>query len=511
MPAEQHVRGHIFHELTRSLCPECSRVIDAQVLFRDGAVYLRKHCPDHGWHEALISSDAGWHLDAPRYSKPGAIPFDFATTTEQGCPFDCGLCPEHQQHTCLALIEITTHCNLSCPICFANSGQGYNLTVSQVEAMLDRLLETEGPLEVLQFSGGEPTVHPNLADMLAAAKARNIHYVSINTNGLRLAQEPGYVRQLAQHEPYFYLQFDGLAASTYETLRGRDLFAVKTQALDNLAQAGLYAVLVATVVEGVNDGELGDMLNFGLEHPAVLGVSYQPATYAGRHLNHHNPLRRTTLPDVLLSLEVQTGGLFRVDDFRPVPCPHPTCSASTYAYIDDNHASPEQSWFARAPRSRSAHPEPCRRVIPIPRLLDVDDYLDFLSNRTLPDLSRELQPVLEALWSMGAVMGSDETIGNLTCLACDLDLPLAFDGNLKPENFFMVQVHGFMDEHTFDLKRLMKCCIHQLLPDGRAVPFCAYNTLGYRQEIRRLMRATDLAPSPQGGGGKPQRAPRLDV
>ena len=129
---KQPVRDHVFHEVTRSLCPECRRVIDAQVLIRDGAVYLRKRCPEHGWHEALVSSDADWHLDSIKYNKPGAVPYDFAMTTEQGCPFDCGLCPEHQQHTCVGIIEITTRCNLSCPTCFADSGAGYDLSVAQV-------------------------------------------------------------------------------------------------------------------------------------------------------------------------------------------------------------------------------------------------------------------------------------------------------------------------------------------------------------------------------------------
>ena len=490
---KQPIRDHVFYGLTRSLCPECKRVVDAQTLIRDGAVYLRKRCPEHGWHEALVSSDAEWYLDWLKYNKPGAMPLDFATSTDRGCPYDCGICPEHRQHTCLALIEITPRCNLACPTFFADSSlplrgtsaplrgtsaapleansaarqRGFDLSLAQVEAMLDRLLETEGQPEVLQLSGGEPTLHPQLMEILEAAQARDILYVMLNTNGLRLAQEPDFVHELARYKPYIYLQFDGLTERSHRTLRGRDLRAVKRQALDNLAEAGLYAVLVATVVQGVNDREIGDILLYGLEHPAVLGVSYQPVTYAGRYLNTRDPMERNTLPDALQALEVQSDGLFRVSDFRPVPCPHPTCSASTYAYVDSDGEG--------------------RRVVPIPRILEVDDYLDYLANRTTPDLSRELQPVLEALWSMSAVMGSDEITSNLTCVACDVSVPLSLSTELSPENFFMIQVHGFMDEHTFDLARLMKCCVHQLLPDGRAVLFCAYNTLGYREEVNEAM------------------------
>ena len=446
--------------MTRSLCPECGLIIDAQVLIREGGVYLRKYCTEHGWHEALVSSDAEWYLNSLKYNKPGAIPHEFATTVKDGCPSDCGLCPEHQQHTCVGVIEITTRCNLVCPTCFADAGAGCDLSLAQVESMLDRFVEMEGRPEVVQISGGEPTVHPQILDILAAANARGIRCVMLNTNGIRLAQEPDFVSQLTAYRPFVYLQFDGVSTETHNALRGQDLVDVKRQALDNLAEAGLYTILVATVVQGINDHEIGDILRFGLNYPNVFGVSYQPVTYTGRCLNHHDPLNRMTVPGVLHLLEAQTDGLFRVSDFRPVPCPHPSCSATTYAYVDGE------------------------QVIPIPRLLNVDDYLDFLTNSAGPVVSDQLGPALESLWSMATVAGSEKTTGALNCVACGISIPLSSKPELKPEQFFVVNVHGFMDEHTFDLKRLMKCCIHELLPDGRAVPFCAYNNLGYRERAR---------------------------
>ncbi len=470
----QLVRGAIFTGLTRSLCPECRRVVDAQVLLRDGAIYLRKRCLEHGWHEALVLSDADWALRASTYNKPGAVPRDFATTVDQGCPHDCGLCPEHQQHTCVGLIEVTSRCNLRCPNCFADAGgrersaETYDLSLSQVESILDRFVENEGQPEVLQISGGEPTIHPRILDILAAAKARDIRHVMLNTNGLRIAQEPGFVEQLRRYNPSIYLQFDGLRDATHRTLRGRDLRAIKQQALDRLSQTGMSVILVATVAQGVNEDELGDILRFGLEHPAVLGVSYQPMTFAGR-CSESDPLHRVTLTDVLEGLEEQTEGLFRADDFIPVPCPHPECSACTYAFVD--HDGTET------------------KVVPIPRIVNVEDYLDVVANWAAPELSNEIQQALEALWSSAAMMGTDDTTDHLTCVACGMDVPLPRDPEVLKRHVFMVQVHGFMDEHTFDLKRLMKCCIHQLLPDGRAVPFCAYNTLGYREDVRAAQLA----------------------
>ena len=460
----QVVRGHVFHELTRSLCPVCRRVVDAQVLLRDGAVYLRKRCPEHGWHEALVSADAEWYVHNLKYNKPGAVPYDFATVVERGCPADCGLCPEHQQHTCVGVLEITGRCNLACPICFADSGAGGDLSLAEVELILDRLVETEGRPEVLQLSGGEPTLHPRLFEILAAARARDIRHLMLNSNGLRLAEDAGFARELAAYRPIVYLQFDGLHAETYLALRGRDLRAIKEQALANFAAAGLPAVLVMTVVEGINDGELGEVLRYGLRHPAVLGVSYQPATFAGRHPANADSLHRSTLTSVLRALESQSEGVFRVSDFRPVPCPHPACSACTYAVVDGEE------------------------VLPLPRLLDVDDYLDFVTNRAALSVPEELRESVEALWSMAAMLGSGKSEHDLVRVTGCCDVPLPANPAEFLRNFFMIQVHGFMDEHSFDVKRLMKCCIHQLLPDGRAVPFCAYNVLGYREENERATR-----------------------
>jgi uncharacterized radical SAM superfamily Fe-S cluster-containing enzyme len=453
-------RKHIFHDVTRSTCPECGMIIDAQVLIRDGALYLRKRCPEHGWHEALVSSDAGWNLRGVKYNKPGTIPRHFATAVDRGCPSDCGLCPEHQQHTCIGLVEVTSRCNLACSTCFADAGPGYDLELGQVEAMLDRFLEMEGQPEVLQISGGEPTLHPQILKILAAAAKRDIGEVMLNTNGLRLARDRAFVHDLAQHRPLVYLQFDGLEAATHEALRGRDLREIKRQALDHLAEEGLWAVLVVTVTRGVNEHEMGDILRFALQHPAVLGVNYQPVTFAGR-CTGGDPLGRVTVTEVLDRIEVQSGGLVRMDDFIPVPCPHPDCSAGTYLFVEGE------------------------QVVPLTRLIDAEDYLDFIANRAAPDLSDEIGEALQGLWSMAAAMGTEGTMGDLACVACGIDASLLIDDAFAKEHFFMVQVHGFMDAHTFDVKRLMKCCVHQLTPDGRAVPFCAYNVLGYRQEVRQ--------------------------
>ena len=248
---------YIFHELTRSICPECKTVIDAQIIIQDNKVYMRKRCPTHGWFKGIISSDAQMYVDSVKFNKPGTIPLEFSTEVKDGCPLDCGLCPEHKQHICLALIEVNTGCNLNCPVCFANAGVGYSLTMEQVEFMLDRFVETEGDPEVIQFSGGEPTIHPDLMEMIQAAKDRGIRQIMVNTNGVRIARDDKFLDDLAKQNPVIYFQFDGLRPETYLTIRGEDLLDMKLKALDRLAEKGMDAVLVAAIERGVNTDEVG--------------------------------------------------------------------------------------------------------------------------------------------------------------------------------------------------------------------------------------------------------------
>ncbi|MFV2062822.1 MAG: radical SAM protein [Chloroflexota bacterium] len=452
---ERRPDGEILHELTRSICPECRTVIDAQVLLRDDKVYMRKQCSQHGWFEGLIYADAAAYVSQSRYNKPGQPPARISTQSELGCPLDCGLCPEHRQHTCLALIEVNTACNLDCPVCFANAGSGFNLSLSQVESMLDRFVELEGKPEVVQFSGGEPTIHPELLQMIDAAKQRDIGYVMVNTNGLRIAADDEWLAQLAERDPLISLQFDGLTDETYRTIRGEPLLEIKMRALERLEQAGLHTILVAAVERGVNEHEVGPIVEFGLRHGAVRGVMFQPVTHTGRHPDH-DPMARMTVPDVLRSLE-DGGETFRTSDFVPIPCCFPTCSSVTYAYLDDDGG-----------------------VIPLPRILEVDDYLDYITNRTLPAVDRDILHALEGLWSASSVPGSDQS-ENFACAACDLDLPALTD---LAKRVFMVQVRDFLDPWTFDVKKAMKCCIGILQEDGRMIPFCTYNTVGYREETR---------------------------
>ena len=467
--ASKHDADYVFYELTRSICPECRKVIDAQIVLRSEKVLMRKRCPEHGRFEALVYADAQAYTSQSRFNKPGTIPLAYTSTIERGCPHDCGLCPDHQQHACLGIIEVNSACNMQCPLCFANAGAGFSLTLDEVEEILDGFVRTEGYPEVVQFSGGEPTIHPEIIPMLRAATRKNIRHVMLNTNGKRIATDDAFLAELADIQPAIYFQLDGFSSETYRVIRGEpDILSEKLRALDRLAEIGCKVVLVPAIERGVNEHEIGDIVRFGMRHPAVLGVNFQPAFHAGRHMQH-DPLQRITIPDVLRLLEAQTDGTFLVSDFVPVPCCFPTCNSVTYAYVDGDS------------------------VLPITRLIDVEDYLDYISNKILPGFGDDVLKALEGLWSSSAVPGSAKAAADLltSCAACRL--PDGMDIRGVTERMFMVMLQDFMDPWTFNQKNVMKCCKAFLLPGGKQIPFCAYNSVGYREQARFQLAARQRA------------------
>lgn len=458
---------YVFHELTRSICPSCRRVIDAKILLRDNKVYMSKRCPDCGPFTSLVYGDAEAYIALARFNKPGTIPHAYGSEVNQGCPHDCGLCPDHEQHACLGIIEVNSVCDMDCPLCFADAGPGFSLRLEEVEQMLDDYIRTEGRPEVVQFSGGEPTMHPQIIDFVRAAYARDIRFVMINTNGKRIARDDAFLEQLNEVRPALYLQFDGFEPETYQAIRGEpNILEEKLRALDRLAQIGLDVTLVPAIERGVNEHEIGRIIEFAIKHPAVRGITFQPAFHAGRHKDH-DPLRRMTIPDIVRLIENQTDGKFIASDFVPVPCCFPTCNAVTYAFVEND------------------------KVIPLPRLIKVDEYLDYITNRIMPDFNREVRAALEGLWSSSSVAGSDKAQRDLaiSCQACQLPDGLAIGEIAK--SMIMIMLQDFMDPWTFNQKNLMKCCKDFLLPGGKQIPFCAYNSVGYREQARQQLNAME--------------------
>jgi uncharacterized radical SAM superfamily Fe-S cluster-containing enzyme len=487
-------RDEVFLELTRSICPVCKATVNAEVNARDDQVFLRKRCPEHGEFEARVYGDAAMYVDIQRFNKPGARPLQTQTQVKDGCPSDCGLCPEHKQHACLGIIEVNTGCNLDCPICFADSGtprdkgpDGYAITLEQCAAMLDAFVAAEGEPEVVMFSGGEPTIHHDILAMVDLAQERPIHAVNLNTNGIRLASDRRFVAELGRRNRpgrrvNVYLQFDGLDAVTHLAIRGRDLREIKQRALDNCAEAGLTVTLVAAIERGVNEHEIAPIIRTGLAHPAVRSVAFQPVTHSGRHIVF-DPLTRLTNSDVLHAIAEQLPDWFTTEDFFPVPCCAPTCRSITYLLTQGHPDDPDFG------------------LVPIPRLLQVEDYLDYVANRVVPDPG--IREALEKLWSASAFVGTETSDERLTRLstgvaealdcadACGVNLPEALAG--ITENAFMIVVQDFLDPYTLNVRQLMKCCVEEITPDGRLIPFCAYNSVGYREQVRAQMSGVEVA------------------
>ena len=290
---------YLFHAQTTSLCEVCLKLVPAKILIEDDDVFYQKRCAEHGVRKTLISTDAAYWRSCKDYLKPGDRPLKPQTHTERGCPYDCGLCPDYEQHLCLAIIEVNEACNLSCPVCFADSSvkRTGHRDLATIEAMMDALVESEGEPDLLQISGGEPTIHPQFFEILDAAKRRPIRHLMINTNGVRIAKEPEFVARLAAYMPRFevYLQFDSLKREAPMNLRGADLRGVRQQALEALEKHNISTTLVVTLKKGVNDGEVADIVRHALEWRCGRGVMYfgvylvcdgQLRAERGRHSDH---------------------------------------------------------------------------------------------------------------------------------------------------------------------------------------------------------------------------------
>lgn len=508
----QH-RPYTFLGTTQSLCPECLAVVPAKIISVGKRVYFRKTCPEHGLRDDFICSDVAWY-DQMQFALPARMPAQFGTEPDRGCPLDCGLCTEHEQHTCVGVLEITSSCNLTCPLCYAGSSPGGNhLSLADCRRQIDRLAAVEGRAEVCQLSGGEPTTHPQLAEILEYALASPIDYVMINTNGIRFARDPALVELAARHRDRLeiYFQFDGLHDDVYRSLRGEPLLETKLAALEALGAAGVHVTLVATLQGGVNDGELGPLVEFGLARPWITGISFQPATYSGRHVLPETLERRITFPDVIRGVAEQTSGLFREDDFLPLPCAHPNCHQIAIAYRTGGSA------------------------IPVTRFIDARANLDLLANGISFTRAKSRDLVLSYLGRnacCGGSCGAGEVQGakfevqssarheiptwNLEPGALNSSASPADDffakvvaEELGAENLFRITVTSFLDAYNFDVRRVMKCCTHHVLPSGHVIPFCAYNVL-YREGHAPLPALTRLAsaaadlpqvPRPSNAGG----------
>lgn len=464
-------RPYLFYELTNAICHVCYRKVEAKVVIEGERVYLQKWCPTHKLQRVLISTDVEYFRRTRETLKPGQMPRRFNTPIRYGCPYDCGLCPDHEQHSCLTLIEITDQCNLTCPVCYSESSPRRltHRSVEHVERMLDACVRNEGEPDVVQISGGEPTIHPEFWRILDLAKARPIKHLMINTNGVRIAAEREFARRLAGYMPGFevYLQFDSMRAEALTELRGEDLTAVRRRALDHLNEFNVSTTLVVTLKKGLNDREIGEILDFATRQRCVRGVTFQPVQVAGRTESFDPETDRLTLSEVRQEI-LRQFPVFKPSDVIPVPC-HPDCLAMAYALK-----------------------QPDGSLMPLTGMVDPQVLLHGESNTITFERKPEMREQLFKLFSTAASPASSACdLKQLLCCLPQIDAP-----ELTYDNVFRVIVMQFMDAYNLDVRSVKKTCVHIVHPDGRIIPFDTFN-LFYRDGREEMLRGLQVAHEPR--------------
>jgi 7,8-dihydro-6-hydroxymethylpterin dimethyltransferase len=484
---------------TQSLCPECIRVIDARVFEEDGRVFMDKTCPEHGYFRDMVYSDAklylkmeNWHFGDNRGVSNPAIP------NASRCPDQCGLCSMHQSHTVLSNVDLTNRCNLTCPVCFANAnaaGYLYEPSLEQVRRMLQALRD-ESPVanRVVQFSGGEPSIYPHFFEVLRMAKEMGFSHLQAATNGIMFTDLEFAMQAKEAGLHTLYLQFDGVCEDIYQRTRGEALLEKKMQCIENVRKAGMKICFVPTIVKGVNDHQIGDIVRLALENiDVVSAISFQPVSFTGRISRSELEAKRITMADIARGVHDQTGICDMYEDWFPLSCvapfsrflgalrgeeiptltPHPHCSMGTYMFVDKN-----------------------KKATPVTRFVDIAGFmqdLDMLARTTTTRF--KFWSKLKTWNAIRKHFHEDRAPEGLTFSKFLETLQGLTDkeygrGENEKKGFtyktLMVAGMHFMDVYNYDIERVKRCVIHYAAPNGLIYPFCAYNSgPTYREKIER--------------------------
>ncbi|MBD3160118.1 MAG: radical SAM protein [Candidatus Lokiarchaeota archaeon] len=486
-----HVEKHEVRELpytTQSICPDCLladdevNVIDATLYEEDGKVMYKKECEKHGEFIDIYWGDADMFRKAQKWWYKTVGLDNPRTETVNGCPEDCGQCPEHKSHTALALLDVTNRCNLRCPICFAHaaeSGEVYEPTPEEVLEMMKNLRRNKPvPTPALQFAGGEPTVSKHLPQYLRWAKEVGFRHTEIATNAIRLGKSLEYTRELEEAGlSTIYMQFDGVTPEPYEEARGMDLLPLKKQAIENCREAGLDSiVLVPTVVRGVNDHQVGDIIEFAVENQDVVRcVNFQPVSITGRIDYEKRQEMRITIPDVIHKIEEQTDGKIPASEWYPVPAMMPigramglmkgtpqlelsahfACGMATFIYISEDGS-----------------------YEPITNLIDVDKFIELMENISNLYADGKFAASKRAKAKLAAGLRHVKRKGLMKDLLGAFLKRGDYDSLSKfMHRIIMIGMMHFQDPYNFDLERVQHCDINYSVPDGRIIPFCTMNTI----------------------------------
>lgn len=479
---------------TKSICPECFKNIPAEIIESNGKILLIKKCRTHGEFKDIYWSDSDLYKKYKKFAADGTGVSNPNTDKTGECPSNCGLCGDHKTGTLLANLDLTNRCNQKCPFCFANSaiaGYLYEPNFLQIKKMMETLRrELPVPCEAIQFSGGEPTLYPDIIKVIKLAKKMGFVQVQVASNGVKMSQDLEFCKELAKSGlDTVYFQFDSLNGETYKKIRGYNALAVKMKAIENFRASGLRSiVLVPTVIKGINDDEIGDIINFAKKNSDIVkGINFQPVSFSGRIDKNMLIKQRITIPDVLKLIEDQTDGQILKNDFYPIPSVvpisyfteawkkipqvkftvHPHCGAATYIFIRND------------------------KLLPITRFVDVDKFLNLIKE-ALPDFSNR--------GIINKITNNDK-IDKATIVAkLTNHLPELVKTGMYPEGLNIVEeileviisgsspalkefhrntlfmgIMHFMDPYNFDTERVKRCGIHYITPNLKIIPFCSYN------------------------------------
>ena len=476
----------LLHQTT-SLCRTCRNGVPARVVATaQGQVWMHKACPEHGAQSVMLSPDAAWYERTRRIAPTLTPVHQVKKEVEHGCPFDCGPCASHKQKVRLPILTITSACNLDCPICYVHNKNedAFEMEDEEFEAILSKLVQDYGELDLLNMTGGDPTLHPRFVEYLERAHEAGIHRAAICTNGIKLARDESLVARIAAAHGRVALSFDSFEDRTDKAMQGAKLLKIKTQCLDLLERYDVDTTLIPVMTQGYNDHEIGRIIDMGLSRPNVRHIEIHTMTYTGKGGASFDRSGRITMLEVLQRIEQTTHGLLRPSDFVPSPCAHPLCYQIAYLLMDPEGGAP----------------------VPFLRFMDAKTMMECLGDRLYlepsPRLERAFLEAIDALWLEAEEQelaptqehAPHQAWRTLALIKRMLALmfpakPLSRAQALKVSERVVkaIYVHSHMDEDSFDVERAALCCDSNVYADGSMIPVCNYNVL-YRDKQARFMQ-----------------------
>lgn len=446
---------------TRAWCPLCQDVEHALYSASATGVYMDRICPQQGTQRVRIAASPQWFTGrVPQARKVRRNKKVYPV--RNGCPFDCGPCENHVGQLRLPIFSVTNNCNLQCPICFTHNRPDtiYNKSLQELQSILEHIARESQELDLLNLTGGEPTLHPNILDLLNMCAKQRFRRISMNSNGLRIGADRAFAERIKQSGVQVVLSLDTLDAGQSRIIHGKDIVAEKIAALAMLEELNIPTVLLLVWIPTVNDSEVPQLIRDWLPKTFICGVTVQNMTYTGFFGSNFSPRIHSTLEDVELALAAQAD--FSTDDFFPHGSYHPLCYSVGYFLVDGT---------IRIPLARLAPRE----------LLSAATQDSYLLKAT-PELEKALRAGVDKLWAQGA---TEDELGLLRLFirqytAMAAKSPQGFHPMVKT-----VTIHAHMDQDNFDLNRLCQC--GDMVPDeaGAMVPACSYNLI-YRQQDSRF-------------------------